>query len=395
MPGIESMLGLLTKLQQVDLTITQGRCVRVRNKNVSCMRCVEACTSGCISYEDGELLINPERCISCGTCATACPTGAIEPSSPTDPALVKLAYAARSGAEGESVIACTQLLQQVDGLYDKDKLVAVPCLGRVDESLLVALAITGSTKVSLVHGACETCEHAKGGTLAREVCDCANLLLETWNQEPKIRLTGKLPTVTKLEDQGFDAGRRNFFAAVQQDAKTVATATAEYAATEALGGGEEEEELPRFAKVQADGTLPHHVPGRRRLLWKGLQKLGKPQDVMIDTRLWGHVIIDTEKCNACRMCATFCPTGALSKFDLADGKMGIDHHPLACVKCHCCEDLCMTGAISISEEVFATDIATNAYERYEMTPQAISQADPHKMMKTMKDLLGCDQVYER
>ena len=47
-----NFLGLLEQLQSADITVHQGRCAVVRNRNATCMKCAEVCTSGCISYDD-------------------------------------------------------------------------------------------------------------------------------------------------------------------------------------------------------------------------------------------------------------------------------------------------------------------------------------------------------
>lgn len=177
------------------------------------------------------------------------------------------------------------------------------------------------------------------------------------------------------------------------EAKAAAGTTADYAVKETLGIEEKPES--RFQKVMEDGTLPHFIPDRRELLLNSLSSLGEPQDVMIETRLWGHVIIDPDKCNSCQMCATFCPTGAISKFTDEDGTFGVEHFPGDCVKCRCCTDICPQQALTLSDEVFAVDLLSGAVERYEMKPLAHPVGDPHQIWHTMKDLLGCDQVYER
>ena len=73
MPSAKNFLGLLEKLQSADITVHQNRCAVVRNRNATCMKCAEVCTSGCISYNDNELIISPEKCIGCGMCSQACP----------------------------------------------------------------------------------------------------------------------------------------------------------------------------------------------------------------------------------------------------------------------------------------------------------------------------------
>ena len=73
----------------------------------------------------------------------------------------------------------------------------------------------------------------------------------------------------------------------------------------------------------------------------------------------------------------------------------MEHFPGDCVKCRCCTDICPQQALTLSDEVFAVDLLSGAVERYEMKPPAHPVGDPHQIWHTMKDLLGCDQVYER
>lgn len=134
---------------------------------------------------------------------------------------------------------------------------------------------------------------------------------------------------------------------MRDEARAAAAITAEHVVREKLGAEEPEE--PKFAKVAEDGTLPHFLPERRGRLLLSLSNLGRPEDVMIDTRLFSHVIIDSEKCTSCQMCATFCPTEAIRKFgDAATAAetgrpFGIDHYTGRCVQCHCCENICPTA----------------------------------------------------
>lgn len=394
MPKVTNFFGLLEQLQSVNITVHQNRCAVVRNRNATCMKCAEVCTSGCISYDDNELIISPEKCIGCGTCATACPTCALEAHKPTDAELLKSCLAVFEATGGEVVIACDQILAAADGLYDPEKVVGVACLGRVEESLLITLATAGVKRVTLVQAKCAECPYEVGLRTAQLVCDTANTLLETWNEGMRVSVVEKFPSAVRLAaDKGYDAGRREFFTAMKGEAKSVAATTTDYAIKDALGVEDAPE--PKYVKVTKDGTLPHFIPDRREQLLTSLAHLGDPQDVMIDTRLWGHVIIDADLCSSCQMCATFCPTGAIAKFKDADGTFGVMHNPSDCVKCRCCTDICPEGALSLSDEVFAVDLLAGVVERYEMKPQKNPPNNPHQIWHSMKDMLGCDQVYER
>ena len=261
MPSAKNFLGLLEKLQSADITVHQNRCAVVRNRNATCMKCAEVCTSGCISYNDNELIISPEKCIGCGTCATVCPTCALEAHRPNDAELLHRCIQAMRAADGEVVIACEQIVNAAEGLLDLEKVVSVTCLGRVEESLLVTLAVAGAKHVSLVEGKCASCEHATGFHMAEQVRDTANTLLETWNSDTRVDLVKKFPHQVRLEGKSsFDAGKRRFFAEMGSEAKAAAGTTADYAVKETLGIEEKPES--RFQKVMEDGTLPHFIPAR-------------------------------------------------------------------------------------------------------------------------------------
>ena len=415
---MDNILGLFEKLESQSLAVQPSRCVVVRNRNASCRRCAEACPTGAILVEGNDLAVAPERCIGCGTCATVCPTAALESKKPDDKELLRAAVAAMQANDGAAVIMDAAMQAAAEGKYDPAKVAVVKSLGRVDESFIAVLVAGGATSVALVAGPAEgkTAEGNAEATEAAEtagtvgaapdraaqlVRDTAALLLETWGSDVSVKLTTKLPRSVRLaEPAEFDTGRRGFFSSMRDEARAAAAITAEHVVREKLGADEPEE--PKFAKVTEDGTLPHFLPERRGRLLLALSNLGEPEDIMIDTRLFGHVIIDPEKCTSCQMCATFCPTEAIRKFGDAataaeTGKpFGIDHYTGRCVQCHCCEDICPTGALTLSTDVFATDVTKRGRsERIPMKPRTRKVNDPKSIVNAMSDLLGVPNVYER
>lgn len=424
---MDNILGLFEKLESQSLAVQPSRCVVVRNRNASCRRCAEACPTGAILVEGNDLAVAPERCVGCGTCATVCPTAALESKKPDDKELLRAAVAAMQANDGAAVIMDAAMQAAAEGKYDPAKVVVVKSLGRVDESLIAVLAAGGATSVALVAGPAEgsvagagsgegtTAEGNAEATEAAEIAetvgaapdraaqlvrDTAVLLLETWGSDVSVKLTTKLPrSVRRSEPAEFDTGRRGFFSSMRDEARAAAAITAEHVVREKLGAEEPEE--PKFAKVSDDGTLPHFLPERRGRLLLALSNLREPEDIMIDTRLFGHVIIDGEKCTSCQMCATFCPTEAIRKFGDAaaaeTGKpFGIDHYTGRCVQCHCCEDICPAGALTLSTDVFATDVTKRGRsERIPMKPRKRKVNDPKSIVNAMSDLLGVPNVYER
>lgn len=428
----------LQALQSDHVHVCQERCLLVRNRNAECLRCAQACTSGCISYnEQTKMLdIDQARCVGCGTCATACPTCALEARDPNDTELLAcLQGALNASASKRIAIACEKAsIPQDEGT------VRLTCLGRIDESALLQLAAWGAREVTLTCGACNACEHKPGRTVIEEVCESANTLLGLWDGTMHVELkeVGPAAEPTGLPAQETRADRTATHGKIAQVDQQIQTACADRTATQSAieqvnqliqsagtdnaveqgtatrdGGrpnlsdeasdGEttttDQVDRPlKRLKVMADGTLPHFVPDRRERLLDALADLGEgPTDsqAMARTRLWGHVVIDTDKCTSCRMCATFCPTGAIVKFDTPDGTFGIDHYAADCVKCLCCQTICRSQAIVVEDTVPANALVNAVPERHVMRPVRVPKGGVHSIMNSMRDLLGLPEVFER
>lgn len=428
----------LQALQSDHVHVCQERCLLVRNRNAECLRCAQACTSDCISYnEQTKMLdIDQARCVGCGTCATACPTCALEARDPNDTELLaRLQGALTTSASKRIAIACEKA-----GVPQDECTVRLTCLGRIDESALLQLAAWGAREVTLTCGACNACEHKPGRTVVEEVCKSANTLLGLWDSTMHVELkeVGPAAEPTGLSAQETRADRTATHGKIAQVDQQIQTACADRTATQSAieqvnqliqsaGAGKVAEhdtatrdgDRPNLSaeasddkaaatdqvdrplkrlKVMADGTLPHFVPDRRERLLDALADLGEgPTDsqAMAHTRLWGHVVIDTDKCTSCRMCATFCPTGAIVKFDTPDGTFGIDHYAADCVKCLCCQTICRAQAIVV-EDTVPTNVLVNAVpERHIMRPVRVPKGGVHSIMNSMRDLLGLPEVFER
>lgn len=428
----------LQALQSDHVHVRQERCLLVRNRNAECLRCAQACTSSCISYnEQTKMLgIDQARCVGCGTCATACPTCALEARDPNDTELLAcLQGALNASASKRIAIVCEKA-----GIPQDERTVRLTCLGRIDESALLQLATWGAREVTLTCGACNACEHKPGRTVVEEVCESANTLLGLWGSAMHVELkeVGPAAEPTGLPAQETRADRTATHGKIAQVDQQVQTACADRTATQsaieqvnqliqsagagkvaehdtatrdgdrpnlsaevsddkAAATGQVDRPLKRL-KVMADGTLPHFVPDRRERLLDALADLGEgPTDsqTMARTRLWGHVVIDTDKCTSCRMCATFCPTGAIVKFDTPDGTFGIDHYAADCVKCLCCQTICRSQAIVVEDTVPANVLVNAVPERHVMHPVRVPKGGVHSIMNSMRDLLGLPEVFER
>ena len=141
----------------------------------------------------------------------------------------------------------------------------------------------------------------------------------------------------------------------------------------------------------ADGALPRHLPLRRAVLLDALGAHGAPADEMIGTRLFGHAVIDEDRCTGCGMCAVFCPTGALTRRDEAGG-LQLAHAPGLCLQCRTCEGICPAGALMLSDEVFAVDVCAGTVERHRIADIHRDKGGPDAIRNSMSKLIDSPYV---
>ena len=445
MAFLDSLINLLSSIESDKIAVHDERCVVMRNRNVECLRCVRACTSGALALENGELKVHPEKCIGCGTCASACPTSAIEVRTPTDAELTCALKRSIVATKGHPVIACEKAVRAARkrhedaaklqgwrgalGLKAKDApaldeamLVEVPCLGRVDESLIAAMAAYRALDGTLVCAHCEGCEHEPGGCQVMDVVESVEALMGAFGSKFSVEFTDEMPsrlttTASALATRAERAAEKATAAATEAApspdspspadespadpsrravlarAKDAAANLAAEAVADGLGLTDDtpapEPVSPRYRKVNAQGTLSRFVPTRRTLLYNYLNRLGEPAADAVKNRVIGRVLIDTDACSSCRMCAVFCPTGALDRAE--DGDFwGLVHRPAACVQCKSCESLCPKGAITVDDTVPMDQFMGREAVLFSMEKPTWQANKPDSMYNKIHSILGED-----
>lgn len=418
---VDVAMGRLERLEGFGLAVHPERCARVRHRHASCARCAEACTSGALAFRDGALVVNEALCVGCGTCATVCPTCAIEARHPADAQLLAAARRALGGVAGESAtvtFACHRAFAEAPTACAQAGAIELACLSRMEESLAMRLFADGAQRVRLLHGTCAGCPRENGFASVELVRQTMMKLIEAWGltcaydveqvaaeqevaaecaPQQAVRLDSvKGEGAAELaQDVGADgvedaSQALGFGHAVRSDGVNVAARESD--AT--VGGGCRQRSAfrARPAHVQADGTLPHFVPLRRHALLDALADLGgKPATAELDTRLWGHIAIDMGKCRSCKMCAVFCPTGALQKYVGENGHGGVEHYPAECVHCGLCQDICPAGAIVSSTRVPTDVLAGGKTERYPM-PDPVWTTGPDQILRKMTPQIHSREV---
>lgn len=380
MSSISDMLHIISKMNSPLLTVHPNRCLFVRNRNAECLRCADVCTTGALSKSEDGISVDPEKCIGCGTCATACPTCCLEAANPSDEELFSRVEQALRKGEGRIVLACGNALNLAGKESAPERfaweaegipVVQTVCLGRIDEALLIEAVARGARSIVLAEGSCATCSHTKGGALCDKVCAEARSLLAAFGSSAVLE---KKPVsaislrITQSTPQGISGNRRE-----QREQRAESNSV----------------EL-RYQHVQKDGTLPHYSPERRLRLFNSLKRLGTPKAETITTRLWGQVDIDTELCRSCRMCAVFCPTGAIGKFDAEDGTFGVEHRSTLCMQCRLCETICPEHALTVSSMVSLNEFATGRKIRFAMMPLGWNPGGPNSIATRMARLINTD-----
>ena len=373
MPKIADIVEIAESLGSSHVGVAPHKCVKVRNRNAKCSKCVDVCSHDAVQVGGNQLSVAASQCVGCHACTTACPTQALFPLDPYDEELASTIAQATAAAEGSCVFACARMAAR--HLADPEKYAQVSCLSRMEESLLVQLAARGVGDIVLVDGVCATCKYRANVPLIDAVVDTANQLLAAQGSESRVRRTSEFPEHVLSADAqaSYAASRRGFFTQAGSLTRNAAKTAAEKTVEQRLGLQKKPATLRDRLQMGKGNALPQFQPERHVALLDALYDLGESQADSIDTRLFGSVEIDTEKCNSCGMCTTFCPTGALKKSEesLPEGVKGLllEFSLADCVQCNLCSDACLKKCITVRSDV-STEELFDFEPRYILLPKA-------------------------
>lgn len=461
MPNIADLVEIAESLGSSHVFVAPHRCVKVRNRNAKCSKCVDACANGAVQVGGNKLSVTAALCVGCHACTTVCPTEALVPLDPQDEELTASIAQATLAAEGDCVFACARMAAR--HIADPAKYAQVSCLSRMEESLLVQLAARGIQDIVLVDGVCSTCKYRANSPLVDTVVGTANQLLEAQGSAARVRRVSEFPESVLAEDAhaSYAASRRGFFTQAGSMTRSAAKTAAEKTVEQTLGMRKKQEATLRERLQMGKGnSLPQFQSDRHMRLLDALYELGESRegderllsdsetvvvdglgeglapaacapaadtagascapcadtacapvadvscapcaldvtgepsvvdDVcvlaatdgareqngasagIIDTRLFGSIRIDTEKCTSCGMCTTFCPTGALKKSEeeVPEGKEGVllEFSVADCVQCNLCADACLKKCITVDSTV-SLDELFDFEPRFILLPKA-------------------------
>jgi Fe-S-cluster-containing hydrogenase component 2 len=304
-------------------------CLVRLHSHSECRRCQEVCPADAISRnEDRTMRVDQSACIGCGLCLSVCPTGVFSVVGLDVKSL--LDNIAAHVADGTVTLRCASTSPAGS---TPDSALELPCIGILDEDLIMTLAAKGVRALDLRVGNCEAC------TLhARKLIDTT--LAEVHKRWPN-RLHVEIQQVPSDLDADFSAAldgligpaqpatydRRDFLRGIVNRARDLAS----------------EPVSPPKAQW-GSRPLPTRISARREAL---LAAIRDDDPVAFPLTTIG------ESCDGCQdahsLCDRFCPTGALRRIDSAAGSEFV-FLPEVCADCGQCAFVCPQNAIHRQED---------------------------------------------
>lgn len=385
MPSIADMIELADAIRISPIDIDDIKCVAVRNRNSNCRRCVDACIEEAITVSSNEISIDPSLCVNCGACIDVCPTAALSAANPTERETLAGVLRTSKNADGHITIACARKAARREG--DTEKYVSIPCLGHVTEHLLTLLATEAEAEagvpdgpaheprsLTLVDGNCATCKYGAASPSIDDTCDDTQRILRAAGSDFKVVRTSEFPGYAIDTDETAKRGksRRGLARQTGSYIKTIAGNVATKTIEDTLGMGDKGEptKLRDRLKAGKNGKIPTFQPTSNYQIIECMEKLlerdlTEPDgqtisDDFVDSRKFGSVRIDPEKCSGCGMCVLFCPTEALkyAKFDEPEDEnlRYIEFQASDCTRCMLCKDACLRNCIEVDEGASLRDL---------------------------------------
>jgi len=359
--GAELFLKAMESRGSKNLRVHPMQCSRFRHQLSKCQLCTSYCPTGAISWDEMPV-IDADKCTGCGICANVCPNGVFEANSPTNESLMSQAAAILKVSDQIAFFCSKQLQKVAPGKVQAGNILIVPCLGRIDESLLIGCIALGAGSVWLVNSLCHDCEF-KAENIIRQTVDKTNKLLSIFGVREKFAFSADIPEWeinnanrahnSSPDSYGEQYSRRDFFKSMTRGTKK--------AVILAAGSFIPQHDDDSKVDIRKSG-LPFRIPGKRSLLLETLKKLREP--VLPSVNAEGlplcQLKID-DNCNGCGMCTYFCPTGALKKTE-EDGKITLSFQLAQCTGCNLCQEICFKQAISVLPEINNEKLLNNEQE---------------------------------
>ncbi|SDD55196.1 4Fe-4S binding protein [Sporomusa acidovorans] len=342
---LEQFTKACAKLDKRGIVIQEKRCLRRQHLHSSCQRCFSVCPNGAIACSESITLL-AEKCTGCGACTAVCPSGALAAKLPSHQELRSL-VALHVEHSGAVAFACESYLKLHPS--ERQRAIAVQCIARCDEAILVGAVLRGATNVSILNASCAGCSQNKLCGLVQTMADTASRLLECWQYPNVIVLAEKVPAkikplpITEGETNGMS--RRVFLTAFKRRSTNLFTQVlSEFIADAA------DKQMESSSVLQNPLEESKYLPDKWSSLVNSLRQIkNSANPANFSSSLWGDINI-TDRCNGCGACVNACPTEAMF-IRKQDGCWSISLDISRCTQCGLCQDVCCCESIEIITNV--------------------------------------------
>lgn len=384
MLDLETLSAILDEFGGAPVSVQPEHCLNARHKDAGCRLCVAACPTDAIELRSalspapggvagagvGQPMgpqqphLDADRCVNCGLCLHWCPTDVFTQRGAPEPRLARTVGLLHDGIVA---LVCPQHSTPARTLTPATAIVQhTRCLASLSVPQLLELSDDARRIVWLDDSPCAECPIGRAQPAIVQTAATTNCLLQAFGRQPAIRthrshgdeLQDEPSPRPVISGDQPELSRRGFFSALGQlTRRTAATVIAESTSTVLSPG---RSSPTSSGPVPVDQRLPHRIPASRGRLFRQLKRLGVPVDELVEVAdiPFAEVIVDGEACSACRLCARFCPTGALS-FVADDESFVLYFKPAICIDCGICAVACPEDAVSFGPRLAAAALIEN------------------------------------
>ncbi len=308
--GIFGLLRVLDKISEKDLvTVDRTKCMRYRNKRSRCTICQDTCPLGAITLNENNddiIAIDGYVCTGCGICVNTCPNPVFSLMDLDIESIIKSV-----GDNKQITISCHRNACNIQ----------VPCLGYINESILLTLA-SMDRQIELNISACKSCDYSTAIGLIQNHVETANALLQC---------IGKDEMITVVEDEGLNDTLSETFL------------------------------RKLVSQFSHDSSNQENKNQRQILFIEALKNMGSVPQKSIDADKvpFGSINIQ-QSCNGCSMCVAICPVDALSTID--NKTFTLKFKPDLCTGCGLCSQICNQNCIHFETLICLHDLVQGEWK---------------------------------
>lgn len=311
------------------LHIRTDLCTRVQFSASNCQKCLVVCPVNAIQFIDQSLSI-AHSCIGCEFCVVACPNEVFtvpverdEQEKPTDDL---------------ECIYCSKLLTNDCDILKSLPMGITPCIGSLPVHSIINWLLEKNKPLKVVTGLCDQCEMKTGLSTFRKVEVEAKSILESLKipVDPVItqQATGQdrrdarelYLHYKKRQEEKANLSRRDFLAHFRGHLFPTGTTTTP--------------EKPSGSGFRmAEKKLPERL-STIIALFKEKQAVFSEGD---KASFYSEIDLD-DSCTGCGVCASLCPTGALS-LKRGEKIVHLSWTPSHCSQCDLCKEACPKSSI--------------------------------------------------